>query len=225
MEHITCWEFKRCGRQPGGALSQELGVCPAAALTQTECWLIAGTQCDGEVQRTVTEKFETCIICEYYNKMQEYNTKRPRARFYLFGQYLRSQGLITDDQIIQARSLQLRQNQKIGIIARKRGMLTDGQIQRILIVQEETLRKFGDLAIELGFLSEEQVNSLVIEQEDNYLFFGEALVQLGVISQDQMFSQLKAYNAIKIQKQLEQQKQRSQLSGNMKLPSDLQEES
>jgi len=225
LKHITCWEYKKCGRQPDGPQAEELGVCPAAALIQTECWLIPGTQCNGEVQLTITEKFETCIICDYYNKMQEYNTKRPRARFYLFGQYLCSLGLITDDQIIRARSLQLRHNQKIGVLAKNRGMLTDEQIQRVLIIQEETLKSFGDLAIELGYLSEEQVSSLVLEQEDNYLFFGEALVQLGVLSEEQMFVQLKAYNAVKIRKQLEQQKQRDQLSGVTQLPSDLREES
>lgn len=225
MEHLRCWEYKKCGRQPDGPLAQELGVCPAAALTQTECWLIPGTQCDGEVQLTITEKFDTCIICDYYNKMQEYNAKRPRSRFFLFGQYLCSQGFITDDQIIQARSLQLRHNQKIGVIAKNRGMLTDAQIQRILIIQEETLKKFGDLAVEMGFLSEAQVSELVLEQEDNYLFFGEALLQLGAISQENMFIQLKAYNAMKIAKQLEQQKLRNQLSGNLQLPPEIEEES
>lgn len=26
----NCWEFKKCGREPGGAKASELGVCPAA---------------------------------------------------------------------------------------------------------------------------------------------------------------------------------------------------
>jgi len=26
---LNCWEFKKCGRQPGGPKVAELGVCPA----------------------------------------------------------------------------------------------------------------------------------------------------------------------------------------------------
>lgn len=213
----------KCGREPGGALAQELGICPGAALTQTDCWLIAGTLCNGEAQGTYARKFESCIICEYYNKMQEYKTKRPRSRFFLFGQYLCSQGLITDDQIVQARSLQLLHNQKLGVIAKNRGMLTDDQIQRILILQEETLKKFGELAIELGFLDEDEVRDLMHQQEDDYLFFGEALVQLGAFSEEKMFEQLKTYNMIKLQKEFEQQMQRTTSLADEQLPSDTQE--
>jgi hypothetical protein len=140
--------------------------------------------------------------------MQEYHAKQPRTMFYLFGQYLSRQGLITNDHVIQARSLQLRHNKKIGMLARSRGMLTDEQIQRILIVQEEALKQFGELAVELGYLSEAQVKELIVEQEDNYLFFGEALVQLGVVTEEEMFGHLKAFNTLKIEKQLEKEKRR-----------------
>ena len=51
---INCWEFKKCGRQPGGAKAAELGVCPAtvsAVLNGAHggqnagraCWVIAGS--------------------------------------------------------------------------------------------------------------------------------------------------------------------------------------
>lgn len=209
MEHVKCWEYKKCGRQPGGNRTDELGVCPAATFKPTECWSVAGTMCAGQVQGSYAQDYESCLICDYYNKMQELRTKPQRSRFFLFGQYLCSKGLITVEQVIQARSLQLSQNQKIGLFAKSRGMLTDEQIQRILIIQEETLKKFGELAVELGILTEAQVRELVIEQEDNYIFFGEALVQLGVISEVEMFNQLKAYNTLKIQKQLKQDKTRS----------------
>jgi len=170
--------------------------------------------CEGQVQGGDALEYESCLICDYYNKVKESETKPQRSRFFLFGQYLCSQGLITNEQVIQARALQLRHNQKIGVIAKSMNMLADDQIQRILIMQEETLKKFGELAVELGFLDETQVKDLLAEQDDNYLFFGEALVQLGALSEGEMTSQLKAYNTIKIQKQREQEKQRSQLSGN-----------
>ncbi len=201
MKQIRCWEYMKCGRQPGGRRVEQLGKCPAASFTQTECWLIAGTLCNGEVQGTYAQKYETCIVCDYYNKMQEYKAKRPRSGFLLFGQYLCNQGIITNDQIIQARSLQIRNNQKIGVLAKNRGLLTDEEIQRIMIIQEETLKRFGVLAVELGFLSDSQVSELVLEQEDNYLFFGEALVQLGAITQEEMCRHLKTFNMVKFGKQ------------------------
>ncbi|MBI5846741.1 MAG: hypothetical protein HZB31_02095 [Nitrospirae bacterium] len=212
MDYLKCWEYKKCGRQPGGDRADELGVCPAATFKPTECWTVAGTMCTGEVQGSDAQEYESCLICDYYNKMQETRTKPQRSRFFLFGQYLCSQGLINMEQVIQARSLQLRHNQKIGVFAKSRGMLTDDQIQRILIIQEETLQKFGEVATELGFLTDAQVRELVIEQEDTYLFFGEALVQLGILGEAEMFNQLKTYNTEKLKKQQEQQKIRNQLT-------------
>ncbi|MBI5634064.1 MAG: hypothetical protein HZA15_11360 [Nitrospirae bacterium] len=213
MKHIRCWEYKKCGRELGGEHAEEFGYCPAALAPDNNCWLIAGTMCSGTIEGTYARKIDTCIICGYYNKMQDYHARRPRNRFFLFGQYLCSQGIINGDHVVQARALQLRNNQKIGVLAKSKGMLTGDQIQLILILQEETLKKFGELAVELGFLTEEQVRELVLEQEDNYLFFGEALVQLGVISEPEMFNHLKIYNAEKLQKHLEQEKIRSQLAG------------
>lgn len=206
MNFIRCWEYKKCERQPGGSRARELGHCPAAYSPDNNCWLVAGTMCSGKIEGTYAQKLDTCIICDYYNKMQEFNAKHPRTRFYLFGQYLAGKRLIKQDHVIQARALQLRHNQKIGVLAKSKGMLTDEQIQQILIVQEETFKKFGELAISLGYLRESQVKELIVEQEDNYLFFGEALVQLGVMSESEMFEQLKAFNTMKLEKQLEQDK-------------------
>jgi hypothetical protein len=29
IKRLNCWEFKKCGREPGGHKVEELGVCPA----------------------------------------------------------------------------------------------------------------------------------------------------------------------------------------------------
>ncbi len=61
MMKLNCWEFKKCGREPGGAKVEELGVCPAATDCRLDgvhgghssgraCWVIAGTYCRGQVQ-------------------------------------------------------------------------------------------------------------------------------------------------------------------------------
>lgn len=77
----NCWEFKKCGREPGGANSHELGICPAATETTLNgvhkgenggrsCWVVAGTMCRGGVQGNYAQKYETCLICDFYNKVK-----------------------------------------------------------------------------------------------------------------------------------------------------------
>ena len=73
----NCWEFKKCGREPGGAKSGELGVCPASLETRTNgvnsgknggraCWALAGTLCGGKVQGSFAAKVANCLACEFY---------------------------------------------------------------------------------------------------------------------------------------------------------------
>jgi hypothetical protein len=76
----NCWEFKKCGRQPGGAKAAELGICPAAIEKRTNtlnhgvnggrvCWLVAGTLCGGVVQGTFAAKLANCLKCEFYQSV------------------------------------------------------------------------------------------------------------------------------------------------------------
>ena len=77
MAKQNCWEFKQCGREPGGAKSVELGVCIAANNTKLNtvnsgknggraCWALAGTLCGGALQGTFAEKEGNCMACEFY---------------------------------------------------------------------------------------------------------------------------------------------------------------
>jgi hypothetical protein len=34
MGRTNCWQFKNCGREPGGKKASELGICPAASETR-----------------------------------------------------------------------------------------------------------------------------------------------------------------------------------------------
>ena len=80
MVKLNCWEFKNCGRQPGGQKVLELGVCPASEFAKTDgvnsgknggraCWVIAGTLCGGKVQGTYAAKLTNCMGCEFYKKV------------------------------------------------------------------------------------------------------------------------------------------------------------
>ncbi|TAN42665.1 MAG: hypothetical protein EPN25_02670 [Nitrospirae bacterium] len=79
---VNCWEFKKCGREPGGALVKELGICPATEEHRLDgthggtnagrsCWVLAGTLCKGKVQGTFAHKYMDCEICDFYKSVKE----------------------------------------------------------------------------------------------------------------------------------------------------------
>jgi len=78
----NCWEFKGCGREPGGAKSAEQGVCAAAIEAKCSgvhggtnagraCWAVAGTLCGGKVQGSFAQKISNCIACDFYNCVRQ----------------------------------------------------------------------------------------------------------------------------------------------------------
>lgn len=77
---LNCWEFMKCGRQPGGDKLTEFGVCPASEAKSLDgmhrgvnagraCWNIAGTFCGGEVQGTYASKQDTCAKCDFFQQV------------------------------------------------------------------------------------------------------------------------------------------------------------
>lgn len=81
---LNCWEYKNCGREPGGAKADELGICLAATATAVDgvhggknggraCWAVCGTLCGGEVQGTFADKIGNCKICDFYKLVWEEN--------------------------------------------------------------------------------------------------------------------------------------------------------
>lgn len=80
MKKMNCWEFKGCGREPGGA-RKDLGVCPAAVDTRLNgthggkmggraCWVLAGTLCGGKEQGTFAVKYHNCEKCDFYKTVR-----------------------------------------------------------------------------------------------------------------------------------------------------------
>jgi len=64
---MNCWEFRHCGRVPGGEQVDELGICPAyTAGAGHSCWLVVGTFCDGTVQGSLARKQASCMDCDFY---------------------------------------------------------------------------------------------------------------------------------------------------------------
>ena len=57
MTKLNCWEFKKCGRTPGGEKAKDLGVCPVTKEKKLDnihdgfnagraCWVSLGSSRD-----------------------------------------------------------------------------------------------------------------------------------------------------------------------------------
>jgi hypothetical protein len=75
---MNCWEFKKCGRQPGGQKVKDLGICPATVEQLLDgaheghnagraCWVVAGSLCGGKIQGTYAQKLTNCWRCDFMN--------------------------------------------------------------------------------------------------------------------------------------------------------------
>jgi hypothetical protein len=82
MKRQNCWEFMKCGREPGGKKVKQLGVCPAAISGEGDgsnqgkfrgriCWAVAGTFCEDTVKGSFAKKIRTCLVCPFYTKVLE----------------------------------------------------------------------------------------------------------------------------------------------------------
>lgn len=83
MKKINCWEFKRCGREPGGEKAGESGVCPAATDIRLDgvhggknggraCWIIKvnGPVCGGKTPSLLASKLlNKCLWCDFYKQV------------------------------------------------------------------------------------------------------------------------------------------------------------
>ena len=80
-QKFNCWEFKKCGREKGGANTAELGVCPASIETVLDgvhdgensgraCWVMEGTLCAASIQGSFLDKFKKCISCDFFQQVE-----------------------------------------------------------------------------------------------------------------------------------------------------------
>jgi len=79
---LNCWEFKKCGREPGGAKVEKYGICSAATEETADginsgkmggriCWAVSGTFCKGEVQGIFAAKITSCASCAFFNMVDK----------------------------------------------------------------------------------------------------------------------------------------------------------
>lgn len=78
----NCWEYLKCGREPGGPHVSDKGVCPAATDVKDNntnrgknagryCWKIAGTLCGGQIQGDSAKKLMSCSTCDFYQLVKK----------------------------------------------------------------------------------------------------------------------------------------------------------
>jgi len=78
MGKLNCWEFKKCGFEPGGEKAKKFKACPAALEMRLHgsnsghcagrsCWVVSGTLFDGQVQGNFATKMGNCIKCDFFN--------------------------------------------------------------------------------------------------------------------------------------------------------------
>jgi hypothetical protein len=81
-KRANCWEFKKCGREPGGDAIHDLGICPASTTEKLDglhggknagraCWFVVGTLCHSGVQGTFAKKYKSCMFCDFYKQVKE----------------------------------------------------------------------------------------------------------------------------------------------------------
>ena len=81
MSKVNCWEFRKCGREPGGVNADALGVCAASTenayhernggfMAGRYCWRVAGTQCETTADSDYASRMGNCMHCEFYLKVK-----------------------------------------------------------------------------------------------------------------------------------------------------------
>lgn len=77
---LNCWEFKNCGREPGGRNNGGKGSCPAATDSRLDgvhggrnagrtCWALTGTVCEGRPVGEFAMKFHNCHECDFFKRV------------------------------------------------------------------------------------------------------------------------------------------------------------
>lgn len=89
MKRVNCWEFKKCGKEPG----QGAAACPVTEEKRLHgahggtnagraCWVVAGTLCGGQVQGPFAKKYSSCEKCDFYRLVEK--EEGPRFHLALF---------------------------------------------------------------------------------------------------------------------------------------------
>lgn len=85
---LSCWDFKKCGRIPGGTHANDLGVCPVVTYTALDgmhggtnagraCWVVSGSLCGGRLQGNEEQKRTACWECDFLKLVKKEEETAP----------------------------------------------------------------------------------------------------------------------------------------------------
>lgn len=99
-----------------------------------------------------------------------------------FGNYLLSQGAITQEELFAAMKKLNSSHMRLGTLAINAGYMTASEVDQVFIEQTHTDKKFGEIAVEQGYMSDEQVTNLLSAQNPDFLLLAQILVDDQIIS-------------------------------------------
>lgn len=110
------------------------------------------------------------------------------------GEILLSQGLITQDQLIQGLEEQKSSGLSLGTVLVKLGFINDDELSGVLgqQIQLEQRKRIGEVLIDQGLITEEQLKLGLEEQKRSGKRLGRCLVKLNFISEDKLIDALSA---------------------------------
>ncbi len=111
----------------------------------------------------------------------------------VFGNYLLSSGVLTEEQLEATYELQESSRSRLGVIAVSESLMTIKQVEEVNNLQAVMDKRFGDIAISNGFLTDDQVTHLLKLQGSTYLVFLQSLLDKEYLSMEMVNSALKLY--------------------------------
>ena len=115
----------------------------------------------------------------------------------LFGEFLLSQELVQEEDLVAALDEQQQNKMPMGQMAVQKGFMDSKDLFRVLTEQRKRLQDnndFGQIALEMGLLNERQVGELVESQSSANAKLGSILVEKGVLPQEKLIRVLRDYN-------------------------------
>lgn len=103
-----------------------------------------------------------------------------------FGNYLLSNGYLTQDQLFQAFKEQDNVKQKLATLSIYEGYMAAEEVEEVANIANESNRKFSEVAVELDYLTNDQVISLLKHPGSDYLLLAQALIENGTFTYIEM---------------------------------------
>ncbi len=86
-DKLNCWEYQNCGREPGGTMADDLGICPVATAMRYDgdnsgraggrvCWTIPVSSSNPSLKSCVDK---ACSDCAFFRRVQ-FEEEQPTIR-------------------------------------------------------------------------------------------------------------------------------------------------